>query len=78
MEAVGEFEKVWSWATENHPNQQSSEVPLTRELSPEYRPEQRHHSSSSKRESSKVLTYAFHTNRKTKLTLFHFSGAKPG
>ena len=60
MEAVGEFEKVWSWATENHPNQQSSEVPLTRELSPEYRPEQRHHSSSSKRESSKVLTYVSH------------------
>ena len=40
MEAVGEFEKVWSWADSN-PSPQ--DVPLTRELSPEF-----HHRSDSR------------------------------
>ena len=38
MEAVGEFEKVWSW-NENTPSNENSlrEVPMTKELCPEYR-----------------------------------------
>lgn len=37
MEAVGEFEKVWSWADSNGKSNNVPDVPLTRELSPEYR-----------------------------------------
>ncbi len=37
MEAVGEFEKVWSWATEHA----TPDVMPTRELSPEYKPRER-------------------------------------
>lgn len=40
MEAVGEFEKVWSWADKELPND-NNRVPLTKELSPEFKRDHR-------------------------------------